>query len=162
MTNEMDMDQLFAARDQARPLVMEWLRTRREVLREHEAFKAWLESATPAEVLDHDNSRPPAALQSKWAADDALVRFLGGSYAALALLDVLDHHFATDSSEIHGESPTVTFAPEFDQVLSTGKDAFERYCEEEQEVSGPATARRPSWLSGITEKSVTISGPASA
>lgn len=120
-----------AVRELAVPLVLEWLHTRREIIREHESLTAVLETNTGTEIPETSETS-----EAGLNADAALFEFLGSTYAAEAVLDVLDHHFATDYSEIHGEAPTLTFTSEFDAVLASGgKDACERH-----EDGQPATS----------------------
>ncbi len=121
-----DRDRRMAARETARPLVLEYLRTRRALLREHDAeIHGSVEIILPGE--------PSEVFLAAQDAEDRLMSFLGGSYEAQAVVGALDHHFAADYSEIHGTDPTLTFTAELDHVLlADGKDAFERYCDERE------------------------------
>lgn len=121
------MERRTAARETARPLVLEYLRTRRALMRENDA-------QLHGEVeIDPDIGESEVS----WAAQDAakaLLGFLGRTYHAQAVIDALDHHFATDYSEIHGYGQTLTFTAELDRVLlADGKDAFERFCDEHED-----------------------------
>jgi hypothetical protein len=114
-----------ALRQAARPLVLEWLRTRREVQRRNELF------ASGAEVDLDDRS----TFEGEQAARHSLLAFLGLSIAADVVLDVLNEHFATDYSETI--MPTLAFTPEFDSVLAAGgKHDFERYCDQVEAGDG--------------------------
>jgi hypothetical protein len=106
-----------ALREAARPLVLEWLRTRRLVQRKNDLFATGIEPDSDSRRMVFDDER---------AAEHRLLAFLGGSLVADAFLDVLNEHFATDYSETM--EPTLAFTPEFDRVLAAGgKHDFERY-----------------------------------
>jgi hypothetical protein len=120
----LDHQRYLTAREVAAPIVLEFIRTRRALIREHDALECG--------AVEVDMDSPPSEIfHAAFEAYVQLVEFLGATYAAKAVVDELDHHFATDYSEIHGSDPTLTFTSELDRViLADGKDSFERYCDE--------------------------------